>query len=169
MTDGTFRTWEMIALAIGFVFLVFSIISGDLANGNIVSRDPDIKLFLIAIAVGAAGLFARPVWLLGNWKEIRTWERTTAIVRQSYSTGRGKGTRYHMYIEFFSKDGKMYHKWLEGGYAAYFKVGDKRDIMFAKEYMDALIFVPQAFRQTVFSAMAGLLIESVAVIFLTAL
>lgn len=158
MTDGTFRTWEMAAAALGGVILMFAMFYEDLTNGHI-TRGANAELLLIAVIVGAAGLFARPVWLLGNWKEIRTWERTTAIVRQSYSTGRGKGTRYHMYIEFFSKDGKMYHKWLEGGYAAYFKVGDKRDIMFAKEYMDALIFVPQAFRQAVFSAVAGVLIE----------
>ena len=35
--------------------------------------------------------------------------------------------------------------------------------MFAKEYMDALIFVPQAFRQAIFSAVAGVLIECVTI------
>lgn len=58
----------------------------------------------------------------------------------------------------------MYHKWLEGRYEAYFKVGDKKEIMFAKEYIDALIFVPMAFRQAVISAVAGVLLESAAVI-----
>ena len=164
MTDGTFRTWEKVAAGFGFVLFMFSIFWGDLAHGNIANRDPDTKLFLIAVAVAAAGLFAKPVWLLGNWKEIRTWERTTAFVRKSLTTGRGRGKRYHIYIEFFSKDGKVYHKWLEGLYEAYFKVGDKKEIMFAKEYMDALIFVPMAFRQAVFSAVAGVLIECVTVI-----
>lgn len=168
MTDGTFRTWEMTAAALGGVIMMFAVFYEDLSNGHI-TRGANTEMFLIAVMVGAAGLFARPVWLLGNRKEIRTWERTTAIVRQSYTTGRGRGTRYHIYLEFFSKDGKMYHKWLEGNYARSFKVGDKKEIMFAKEYMDALIFVPQAFRQAVFSAVAGVLIEITAVIFLTAL
>ena len=158
MTDGTFKTWEMVTTGFGFVLFMFSMFYEDMVNGHI-TRDANAELLLIAVIVGAAGLFARPVWLLGNWKEIRTWERTTAFVRKGYTTGRGRGTRYHIYLEFFSKDGKMYHKWLEGNYARYFKVGDKKDIMFAKEYMDALIFVPQAFRQAVVSAVAGVLIE----------
>lgn len=168
MTDGTFKTWEMLAVGLGGVILMFSMFYEDMVNGHI-TRDANAELLLITVIVGAAGLFARPVWLLGNWKEIRTWERTTVIVRQSYSTGRGKGTRYHMYIEFFSKDGKMYHKWLDGGYAAYFKVGDKKDIMFAKEYMDALIFVPQAFRQAVVNTILGVLLESAAALCLIVL
>ncbi|MBD5130179.1 MAG: hypothetical protein HDT43_09680 [Ruminococcaceae bacterium] len=45
-----------------------------------------------------------------------------------------------------------------------FKVCDQNDIMFAKEYMDALIFVPQAFKQAVISAVAGVLIECVTII-----
>ena len=73
MTDGTFRSWEKVAAGFGFVLFMFSMFLGDLVNGNIANRDPDIKLFLIAVAVSAAGLFAKPVWLLGNWKEIRTW------------------------------------------------------------------------------------------------
>ena len=168
MTDGTFRTWEKIALAIGFVLLMFAIFWGCLANGNIANRDPDIKLSLIAVGVAATGLFAKPVWLLGNWKEIHTWERTTAFVRKSYTTGRGKGTRHCIYIEFFAKDGKTYHKTLEFIFPTMFKVGDKNDIMFAKEYIDALIFVPQAFRQAVIFAVVGVLIECVTVISLIA-
>ncbi|MDE7362996.1 MAG: hypothetical protein K2N38_13800 [Oscillospiraceae bacterium] len=163
MTDGTFRTWEMFTAAIGGVIGMFAMFYQNLIDGHI-SKAVDPKLATISVAVLAAGLFAKPIWLLGNWKEIRTWERTTAFVRKSHTTGLGRGERHHIYIEFFSKDGKVYHKWLEGSYAAYFKVGDKKDIMFAKEYMDALIFVPQAFRQAVISAVAGVLIESAAVV-----
>lgn len=165
MTDGTFRTWEKVTAAIGGVIGVFAMFYQNLVDGHI-SKAVDPKLFAIAVAVGALALFMKPVWLLGNWKEIRTWERTTSFVRKSYTTGRGRGKRQHIYIEFFSKDGKVYHKWLDSRfvYEAYFKVGDKKEIMFAKEYIDALIFVPQAFRQAVFSAVAGVLIEIAAAI-----
>lgn len=57
----------------------------------------------------------------------------------------------------------MHHKTLKGFYSEYFKVGDKKQIMFAKEYMDALIFVPQAFRQAVVHTILGVLLESSAV------
>ena len=163
MTDGTFRTWEGVALGFGFVIALFSMFYHDLEAGHF-TRSFDDKLFLIAVAVAALALFAKPVWLLGNWKEIRTWERTTAFVRKSYTTGRGKGTRHCIYIEFFSKDGKTYHKTLEFIFPTMFKVCDQNDIMFAKEYMDALIFVPQAFKQAVISAVAGVLIECVTII-----
>ncbi len=168
MTDGTFRTWEHVTVSIGAVFFVLSMLFQDLEAGHI-TRGADPKLLAIGVAVAAVGLFAKPVWLLGNWKEIRTWERTTAFVRKSYTTGRGRGKRYHIYIEFFSNDGKVYHKWLEGLYEAYFKVGDKKEIMFAKEYMDALIFVPMAFRHAVFSAVAGVFIECVTIMCLIVL
>ncbi len=127
----------------------------------------DPKLLMIAIAVAATGLFAKPVWLLGNWREIRTWERTTAFVRKSYTTGRGRRTRYHICLEFYSKDGKARHKEIEG--RTMFKTGDRNDIMFADEYMDALLFVPQAFKQAVGSAIAGVLLETVCVICLLVL
>lgn len=170
MTDGTFRTWEGVALGFGLVIALFATFYHDLDVGH-VTRGADPKLFAIAVAVSALALFAKPVWLLGNWKEIRTWERTTAFVRQSYTTGRGRGKRHHVYIEFFSKDGKVYHKWLDSRfvYEAYFKVGDKKEIMFAKDYIDALIFVPMAFRQAVVSAVAGVFIECVTIMCLIVL
>lgn len=167
MTDGTFRTWEMVAAGFGEVIMLLAMFCDDLANGHI-TRGANTEMFLIAVMVTAA-LFAKPVWLLGNWREIRTWERTTAFVRKSYSTGWGRAKKYHVYIEFFSKDGKIYHKELKGIHAANFKVGDKNDIMFAKEYMDALIFVPQAFRHAVVSAVLGVLLESAAAICLIVL
>lgn len=159
MTDGTFRTWEMVTLGFGGVILIFSMFYYDLSNGHI-SRGADPALMCIAGIVGALGLFAKPIWLLGNWKEIRTWEHATAIVRQSSTTGRGRGTKYHMYIEFFSKEGKAHHKALEGRYTANFKVGEQYEIMFAEEYIDALIFVPLAFRQAIGSAILGVLLET---------
>lgn len=159
MTDGTFRTWEMVALGFSGVIFIFSMFYYDLSNGYI-SKGADPKLMLISVTVMALGLFAKPIWLLGNWKKIRTWEHATVIVRQSYTTGRGRGTRYHMYIEFFSKDGKAHHKSLEGRYTANFKVGEQYEIMFAEEYIDALIFVPLAFRQAVGSAILGVLLEA---------
>ncbi len=140
MTDGTFKTWEMLAVGLGGAMSFISLLIVDLGG------EPDFKWILISLMTV---FFAKPVWLLGNWKEIRTWERTTAFIRQSYTTGWGRGKRYNIYIEFFSKDGNLHHKTLKGFYSEYFKVGDKKDIMFAKEYMDALIFVPQAFRQAV--------------------
>ncbi|GEM_PF-6582440 len=166
MTDGTFRTWETVTAALGGVLLLFAMFYQDLTNGH-VTRGADPKLLMIAIAVAAAGLFAKPVWLLGNWREIRTWERTTAFVRKRYTTGRGRRTRYHICLEFYSKDGKAHHKEIEG--RTMFKMVDQNDIMFADEYMDALLFVPQAFRQAVGSAIAGVLLETVCVIYLLVL
>lgn len=95
MTDGTFRTWEGAALGFGFVIALFAVFCHYLEAGH-VTRGADPKLFAIAVAVAALALFAKPVWLPGNWKEIRTWERTTAFVRKSYTTGRGRGKRHHI-------------------------------------------------------------------------
>lgn len=158
MTDGTFKTWEMFALFSGVtVIMIYGFISdhADLES---------VKPMLYATILMSSALFAKPVWLLGNWKEIKTWERTTALVYECFYTRgyRGKMHR-HVRIEFTSKDGKTFHKTLRN-VTFRFKEGQKRDIMFAKEYLDALIFVPQAFRQAVISAVAGVLLESAAVI-----
>ena len=163
MTDGAFKTWEMLAVGLGGAMSFISMLIVDLGG------EPDFKWILISLMTGALAFFAKPVWLLGNWKEIRTWERTTAFIRQSYTTGWGRGKRYNIYIEFFSKDGNLHHKTLKGFYSEYFKVGDKKQIMFATEYMDALIFVPQAFRQAVVHTILGVLLESSAVLCLIVL
>lgn len=53
MTDGTFRTWEMVTTGFGFVLFMFSMFYEDLANGHI-TRDANAELLLIAVIVGAA-------------------------------------------------------------------------------------------------------------------
>ena len=157
MTNGTFRTWETIALGTGFIFLLACLFIADASGG-----EPNLKSFFIAAALVELGLFAKPIWLLGNWKEIKKWERTTAFVRKNYTTGRGKAIRYHLYLEFFSGNGKIHHKDIV--VRTTFKAGDQNEIMFAEEYMDALIFVPQAFRQAVISAVLGIVLEAVNII-----
>jgi len=108
MTDGTFRTWEMVTLGIGVTMMLIELFITDLGGA-----EPNHRWFLISAIICTAAFFAKPVWLLGNWKEIRKWERTTAVVCKSYSTGRGRGLRYWINLEFFSKDGKIYHKTVE--------------------------------------------------------
>lgn len=128
------------------------------ANGE----EPNLKSLFIVAALIELGLFAKPIWLPANWKEIRKWERTTAFVRKSYTTGRGKAMEYHLYLEFFSQNGKLHHK--DVIVRTLFKTGDQNEIMFAEEYMDALIFVPQAFRQAIISAVLGAALEAACII-----
>lgn len=65
MTDGTFRTWEGVTTGFGAVLFLFATFYQNLIDGHI-SKAADPKLSMIAVAVAAAGLFAKPVWLLGN-------------------------------------------------------------------------------------------------------
>lgn len=163
MTNGMFKTWEQIALFSGVaVIMIYSFIAraGDFES---------IKPVLVSFILMSSSLFAKPIWLLGNWKEIKTWERTTAHVYESFCTRHRRGiVHYHVSIEFSSKNGRTFRKTIRN-VAFRFKEGQKRDIMFSEEYMDALIFVPQAFRQAVFYAVAGVLLVSAEVVFLIVL
>lgn len=162
MTDGTFKTWEQIALSLGVtVIMIYSFIG---RLGDFESVKPVLASFILM----SSTLFAKPVWLLGNWKEIKTWERTTALVYESFYTRRRRTVRHHVSIEFTSKNGRTFRKTIRN-VAFRFKEGQKRDIMFSEEYMDALIFVPQAFRQAVISAVAGVLLVSAEVVCLIVL
>lgn len=158
MTDGAFKTWEMFALMAGLTVCVISGFIGRI--GDLESEKP----FLISVMLMSAALFAKPVWLLGNWKEIKTWEKTTALVYESFFTRHRRGiVRRHISIEFTSENGRTIRRTiLNVGIG--FKKGQKRGIMFKEEYMEALIFVPRAFRQAVVSAVLGVLIESGAVL-----
>lgn len=160
MTDGTFRTWEMFALMAGLaVCMIYGFIGG---LGDFES----VKPVLVSAILMSSALFAKPVWLLGNWKEIKTWERTTALVYESFYTQHRRGIIHrHVSIEFTSKNGRTFRKTIRN-VAFRFKEGQKRDIMFAEEYMDALIFVPQAFRQAVVHTILGVLLESAFVIWM---
>lgn len=154
MTDGTYKTWELIALASGLVVCVGYGLIGKF-GGEIESSKP---LWFAAMLMSSA-LFAKPVWLAGNWNKIKTWERTTALVYECFITRHRRGIVHrHVSIEFTSKSGRTFRKTVHN-VSFGFKKGQKRDIMFAEEYMDALIFVPLAFRQAVFSAAAGVLLE----------
>lgn len=157
MTDGTFKTWELFALISGAAVLAIYGFLGKFAD--IEGAAPIYAAFTLM----SSALFAKPVWLLGNWREIRNWERTTATVTEGFYTQHRRGmVHYHIGIEFTSRDGRVFRKTLHN-VAFRFKKGQKRDIMFAEEYIDALIFVPQAFRQAAISAAAGALLEITAV------
>lgn len=163
MTDGTFKTWESFALISGVVVIMIYSFIGRLGDFE------SIKPVLVSFILMSSALFAKPIWLLGNWKEIKTWERTTAYVCESFCTQHRRGiVHYHVSIAFTSKNGRTFRKTIRN-VAFRFKEGQKRDIMFSEEYMDALIFVPQAFRQAVISAAAGVLLVSAEVVCLIVL
>lgn len=152
MTGGTFKTWEAAALISGVIVMIGYNFINDF--GYVES----VKPFLVASILMSSALFAKPVWLLGNWNKIKTWERTAALVYESFFTRHRRGiVRRHVGIEFTSKNGRTIRKTINN-VSFRFKKGDKCEIMFAEEYLDALIFVPQAFRQAVFSAAAGVLL-----------
>lgn len=158
MTDGIFRTWEMFALMAGLAVCMIYGFIGSLGDFE------SVKPVLVSAILMSSALFAKPVWLLGNWKEIKTWEKTTALVYESFYTQHRRGfVHHHISIEFTSEKGRTIRRTiLNAGIG--FKKGQKREIMFKEEYMEALIFVPRAFRQAVVSAMLGVLFESAFVI-----
>lgn len=158
MTDGVFKTWESAALGLGVALcMIYGFISGLGDAGS-------VKPFLISFMMMSAALFAKPVWLLGNWKEIRTWERTTAQICEKYYTQHSRGfVHRHLEIEFTSDKGRIFHRTIMNT-PFMFKKGQNRDIMFKEEYIDVLIFVPQAFRQAIVSAVLGTLLEAAGVV-----
>lgn len=60
MTDGAFKTWEMLAVGLGGAMSFISMLIVDLGG------EPDFKWILISLMTGALAFFAKPVWLLGN-------------------------------------------------------------------------------------------------------